>query len=127
MKPAPTPELEKCRVRSGIMASDSGYGNNGVFRVRTPDGVKLQIIASDGLGWEHVSISPTHEKRTPTWDEMCFVKNLFWEPEEVVVQYHPAESEYVNLHPYVLHLWKPIGVDLPAPPSILVGPRQRHR
>jgi hypothetical protein len=34
---------------------------------------------------------------------------------------------YVNCHPYVLHLWKPTGVDLQAPPAILVGPRMRHK
>jgi hypothetical protein len=54
---------------------------------------------------------------------MQFVKGLFWEPDETVIQYHPAESQYVNCHPLVLHLWKPIGVVLPTPPTSLIGPK----
>lgn len=48
-------------------------------------------------------------------------KDIFWGPEETVIQYHPPKSEYVNNHPSVLHLWRPTGVDLPLPPSILTG------
>ena len=28
------------------------------------------------------------------------------------------------MHPYCLHMWKPIGVEIPTPPSILVGIRK---
>jgi hypothetical protein len=73
--------------------------------------------------WEHVSVSPldTALKRCPTWDEMCFVKDLFWLPEDTVVQFHPPKSEYVNLAAYCLHLWRPISAEVPRPPKILVG------
>lgn len=92
----------------------------------------LRCIADDGqdgaavgneAGWEHVSISVVDHKgvRTPTWPEMCFVKDLFWDEEETVVQYHPPKSEYVNQHPHALHLWRPLLATLPRPPSILVG------
>lgn len=66
---------------------------------------RLHIIASDGGGWDHVSVSlPT---RCPTWDEMCWVKRLFFEPHEVVMQLHPAESDHINNHQHCLHLWRP--------------------
>ena len=52
---------------------------------------------------------------------MCFVKDIFWEPDVCVVQFHPARSQYVNNHPYCLHLWHPLEADLPAPPTIAVG------
>lgn len=84
----------------------------------------LRCIASAGDGeitWEHVSVSTA--LRCPTWDEMCMVKSLFWDREDVVVQYHPRESEYVNLHEFCLHLWRPLHVTLPEPPMIAVGPR----
>jgi hypothetical protein len=74
-------------------------------------------------GWEHVSVSV--DGRVPNWQEMCFVKNLFWSDEECVVQFHPPKSEYVNLHPYCLHLWKPLERDVLLPPSLLVGPLKR--
>lgn len=70
--------------------------------------------------WEHVSVSTA--TRCPTWEEMCFVKSIFWEPEDVVMQLHPRESEYVNCHPYCLHLWRPVGVPIPTPPFITIGP-----
>ena len=112
---------EKFRVKDGgVLSSDASDGNNGAFLIRS---VKLKqplrVIASDGESWEHVSVSLAD--RTPTWEEMCLVKRLFWDPEDCVIQFHPPESNYVNLHPYCLHLWRPIGVTLPVPPFILVG------
>ena len=97
-----------------------GEGNNGFF-VFERDGIQFRCVASDGMGWEHVSVTLGNKNRIPTWNEMCLVKDLFWDKEDVVIQYHPAKSEYVNFHPRCLHLWKPIGVTLPAPDSILVG------
>lgn len=79
----------------------------------------MTFVASWGGGWEHVSVSCTN--RCPTWTEMCIVKNIFWEDEEVAIQYHPAKHDYVNLHPYCLHIWKPISADMPMPPPVLVG------
>jgi hypothetical protein len=67
--------------------------------------------------WEHVSVSAS---TVPVWGEMCWVKDLFWGPEEVVVQYHPPESQYVNVHGRVLHLWKPVGLEIPMPPLVTV-------
>ena len=79
---------------------------------------QMLIIASWGGGWEHVSVSL--EKRCPTWDEMCMIKEIFWKDEEVVVQYHPAKSEYVNIHPYCLHMWRKIGSEFETPPKSFV-------
>ena len=111
---------EKFRVSRGPMASDPSYGNNGAFRLPTrPGHSPLQIIASDGLGWEHVSVS--RFDRTPLWDEMCRLKALFWDDQDCVVQYHPPEADYVNNHSHCLHLWRPVGVELLRPPSLLVG------
>lgn len=100
------------------MGSDESYGNNGAFLVPF-ESYNFMVIASDGLGWEHVSVSlPT---KTPSWKQMCFIKELFWDDEDAVVQYHPPRSSYVNNHEHCLHLWSPIGKELPVPESILVG------
>lgn len=119
-------KLEAGRVRSGPAASSPSWGAYGQFFVQGPCGEKLCIVASgadadDALsqGWEHVSVST--RRRCPNWIEMCFVKELFWEPSECVIQFHPPQSEYVNNHPNCLHLWKPTKCDVPLPPSILVG------
>lgn len=119
MKNPPDDRLKRARVRTGQFASPDSYGNVGAFVIKGPQRTKLTIIASDGQGWEHVSVSC--KTRCPSWDEMCFVKDLFWDENEVVVQYHPRKSSYVNMHPNCLHLWKPIGVALPEPPPVMVG------
>lgn len=79
------------------------------------------VVWSNGGGWEHVSISPIKHSYTPTWDEMCKLKDMFFCSDETVVQYHPAKNEYVNNLPNCLHLWRPINEKMPAPPSIFVG------
>jgi hypothetical protein len=109
---------EKLRVRKGMMGSDESAGNNGAFILQTKKAV-LKTIVSDQMGWEHVSVSLGD--RCPTWDEMCQVKALFWDKDDCVVQYHPSESDYVNNHPYCLHLWRPVSGGVRIPPSILVG------
>lgn len=120
--------VEKSRIMEGLYASKHG-DRHGCFYIKHPSGVRLTVMASDGGDWkeanlsgppwEHVSVSTT--QRTPTWEEMCFIKDLFFAPEECVVQFHPPKSQYVNHHPNCLHLWKPVGVDIPLPPSICVG------
>ena len=97
------------------------------YRVPYNDRIDLWILVSVDFGWEHVSVSllakskePHLIERTPKWDEMQFVKDLFWKDDECVIQFHPAKKDYVNNHPYVLHLWRPIDEKLPTPPKELV-------
>ena len=68
-------------------------------------GRDLVVIASDWGEWQQVSVSL--KNRCPNWDEMCHVKDLFWNDEEECIQFHPKKSEYVNAMPYCLHIWKP--------------------
>lgn len=103
------------------MGSDDSIGNNGAFFIKLKHGQNVFVIASDGMGWEHVSVS--RKDRCPTWEEMCQVKAIFWDEEDCVVQYHPPRSEYVNHHKNCLHLWRPVGVDFPRPDFLMVGPK----
>lgn len=119
------------------LGSTAADGNNGAFEVDSPEpGWRLYMICADGDDpafphdrWEHVSVHARRlrgrqvQLRTPTWKEMCVIKALFWDDEDVVMQLHPKKSEYVNQHPHVLHLWRPIDVPIPTPPSIFVGDR----
>jgi hypothetical protein len=76
-----------------------------------------------GIPWEHVSVHCFSGKRqfTPTWMEMCAVKNIFWDEDDTVIQFHPRKLDYVNNHLNTLHLWRPVGIELPLPPSVTVG------
>lgn len=47
-------------------------------------------------------------------------KDIFWDEEECVVQFHPPRSQYVDTHPYCLHLWKKIGETYETPPKEFV-------
>lgn len=68
--------------------------------------LKLKVLAAiEPDGWEHVSVSLPG--RDPTWEEMCFIKDLFFEREDVCLQFHSKHSQYVNLHQHCLHIWKP--------------------
>ena len=118
MKKKPPKRMEKYRVRKGFHRSDKSFGNNGLFMIPGPNSDVLKVIISDGLGWEHASVSC--EKRTPTWREMCFIKDMFFEPEETTIQYHPPKSVYKNCCNYCLHMWKPIGQKIPMPELHLV-------
>jgi hypothetical protein len=129
MKKAP----EYYRIKTGVLASDVSVGNNGAFafphyKVSNYD---IFCMVSDGMGWEHVSVTITpngkNATRCPTWEEMCWVKDQFWNKDECVVQYHPVESEYVSYHPFCLHLWKPTDQSFPTPPSIMVGPKSPQK
>jgi hypothetical protein len=115
---------ERHRLKYGQLKSDESYGNNGAFQIDQGN-LKFVIIASDGGGWEHVSvhIAISGKQRTPTWDEMCYIKDVFWDEEDVVMQLHPAKSHYINNHKHTLHLWRPRGKGkyIPIPHDIMVG------
>ena len=113
---------EKYRVKNGPMPSSIFDGNNGVFIIKSLKvKVPLRTIVSDGEGWEHVSVSLAN--RCPSWEEMSFIKNLFWDEDDLVIQLHPPKSEYINNHPYCLHLWRKAGTNgyCETPPKIMVG------
>lgn len=121
---------EEYRLREGPLASDPMDGNNGAFIVPHPDpkvrknhrhtGKRdMTVLASQDAGWEHVSVS--FRDRCPRWEEMDYIKRLFWSDNDAVMQIHAPRSQWVNNHPYVLHLWKPMEAEIPLPPSILVG------
>lgn len=120
---------EHARVRKHPkLGSNFTEGRNGAFLFDSIEpGWKLFTIAGNGDGWEHVSVHAVsrngRHQRVPSWREMCQTKYNFWDADDVVVQFHPRESDYINQHPYTLHLWRPIAVTFPTPDPELVGER----
>lgn len=128
--------LNQHRVRYGPYGSLPSDGMNGMFEFALEgEARRIRCLASDGSGlegtplegnprWEHVSVSfGPNAKSSPSWELMCRIKALFWNPEDVVVQFHPAEKDYVNFHQHCLHLWRSVDEKQPIPPSIYVGPK----
>ncbi len=118
-----TARAEKWRTKHPIGLAQKFGDDFGWFEMpAVRDGPLLCIQVSpsfDEYQFEHVSVSLAH--RCPTWDEMCKVKDLFWDSEDTVVQYHPPRSEYVNLAKHCLHLWRWTKGEFPRPSKIEVG------
>ena len=121
-------KLAKCRQKKPYF-SDESDKYKGVFRFPYKSG-SLFVISTGSLDkdfdtsdplscWEHVSVS--HARRCPTWDEMKYIKGIFWDDTETVVQFHPPKKDYVNNHSYVLDLWNPVHMEIELPPFIAVG------
>lgn len=81
----------RAAMQGGIITLSNGH--RGTF-----------VMGRDEGGLEHVSVQL--QRKLPTWEEMCEIKDIFWENEEMVVQIHPRKSEYVNITD-ALHLWRP--------------------
>lgn len=109
-------ELKQYRVDHPFVKS-SPY--SGAFKVYV-NGRSFMVVASiDNCGpsgmMEHISVTMKNQKRCPTWEEMAAIKDMFFLPEEECVQYHPKHSEYVNLHEFCLHIWRPVDGRLQMP------------
>lgn len=106
-----------------VMDHYGSFGDHetGVFLIREymDSPLVLRVIATTGEGWDHVSVSLPN--RCPIWGEMERIKRMFFQDHEVAMQLHVASKDHVNVHPYCLHLWRPIDKEIPLPPSIMVG------
>lgn len=126
-------DIEEIKKTTGMklkMEGQDGFGGtvykitykNGKPKVSNKYEDNLNFIFSWGCGFEHLSVSTP--VRTPTWEQMCFMKDIFWHDNEVCMQLHPKKEDYVDNMPYCLHIWKPIDKEIPTPPSIMVGFRK---
>lgn len=78
------------------------------------------VVASFVFDWDHVSVSIYGAERCPRWNEMQTIKEIFFDDSEVCMQLHPAKINYINNHPYTLHLWSPQKEIIPLPPIWMV-------
>lgn len=116
MKKLVGPEFESARV---ALQGDMGDKHNGAFVFKSPlnFGI-LRVVASSGEGWDHVSVSLT--MRCPLWEEMEWIKRMFFKDSEIAYQLHVTPKDHINNHPYTLHLWRPHNKEIPLPPVSFV-------
>lgn len=114
-------DLEKYRKGHPLNFPQEPGADYGWFEVDGPCGSTLYCMSSGWVeqDWYHVSVSKAG-KKPPNWEEMSFIKNLFF-GDAVVVQYHPLKRDYVNNAPSCLHLWQYLGGEIPTPPVDYVG------
>lgn len=115
--------MEQHRVTSGEYGTKHRSSVNGFYQAMI-----LRIIASDGLNkdgtveqpWDHVSVST--ERRCPKWEEMEWIRDQFFKPSDLVLQFSvPRNAEKIDQHPYCLHMWRHHDQVVLTPPTILVG------
>lgn len=109
--------LEEIKKSPDVMVKESGI-DGGMGYVRLTSKTYAVAVWSNGGGWDHVSVS--FKNRCPSWDEMCKVKDIFFNEDECCVEYHPKKKDYINVYPYCLHIWKPQHVEIPTPPKFFV-------
>jgi hypothetical protein len=103
-----------------MLYGNAGDETCGVFGIPSKiDGAELRVVASSGLGWDHVSVS--RKNRCPNWYELEQIKRLFFADDEVAMQLHVPSKDHLSLHPHCLHLWRPQEVAIPLPPSGMVA------
>ncbi len=116
-------QLDRFRVANREVIKRYGSAGDhecGLFSIPSPvDRRELKVIASSGEGWDHVSVS--RATRCPIWREMEFIKRLFFADDEVAMQLHVTPKNHISIHPYCLHLWRPLAVSIPLPPHWMVG------
>lgn len=113
------PEVEAYRTTHHFLPPTNKGDLHGFFEIPFRSN-NLRVMSSGTTHeWEHVSVSL--HNRCPNWEEMCLVKSLFWSDDETVIQFHPKKTDYVNRHPYCLHLWKLSNQEHVLPPTWTVG------
>lgn len=134
--------LDEYRVPHPITGYIQAGDTCGVFEIphvdqwqRSQFGAHYVVICSDGKpelqsgfgsGWDHVSAhcrsvrKKTPVMHTPTWEDMEYLRSLFFEDDETVMQLSVPRTEHINIHNHVLHLWRPLECAIPMPPAVLV-------
>ena len=111
-------DIKKIKETSNLFIDQEGYDGFMGRWYNKEDNKMYTFVFSYGGGWEHLSVS--RPNKTPTWDVMCKMKDIFWNDDEVCIEYHPKKSDYVNNHKNCLHIWKPIDQEIPTSPRIFV-------
>jgi hypothetical protein len=79
---------------------------DGIHYVQSISGLSLIVSGDtewDGRRWIHMSIACPW--RMPTWMELVAAKEMVIGRDAYAVQVIPPRNEYVNQHPYCLHLF----------------------
>ena len=69
-----------------IYSQDLSFSEDGIKGFICIDRIDMSFVASWGGGWDHVSVAPLKKKIVPSWDMMCKVKDVFFKPDEPVIQ-----------------------------------------
>ena len=110
--------LEKYRRRHPLNFPHSRGDYFGWFEIPSIKKGQTLFVMSNNMrssSWSHVSVSK--KTQIPSWNEMCYIKELFFGKNKTVVQFHPKEDDYINISKNCLHLWAWNDGTFPVPPK----------
>lgn len=88
-------------------------------------GIVYEVKMSRVFEWEHLSVTVYAAKkggfpepRIANPDEVEMLKKMFFHDFETAIEVHPKKSDYVNINPYTLHLWRRFDMTMPTPPKV---------
>jgi hypothetical protein len=111
------------------LVTDELAGSNGYFflpKEGKPDSMYYlcRLVTADG--WYCLAINIPTEGRTPTWEEQHYVKNFFFDKDDVLASFHPGQQIYLGKsgsdNKYWVHLWMP-QKSWPALPPLFENPK----
>lgn len=85
------------------------YANAAFYRRADCMSVIAEVAEYQKRLWLHVSCA--YVDKLPSWADLREAKTVFCGPKRLALSIIPSEAEYVNIHPYVLHLWCPLDHD----------------
>lgn len=65
---------------------------------------ELTVFVSIDHGKWHLSVA--HPSRLPTYEELKRCRYKYTPDKKYMAQIFPPKKEFVNFHPYCLHLWE---------------------
>jgi hypothetical protein len=117
------PIAEIVQVLVETTEADVVYSDESFLVFRFGD---LGAVVAVGGGWDHIAVS--YLARTPTYQEMKFVKRLCFEDSEWAYEVHPPPNKYISIHDNALHLWRPqYGPWRDPPLDVLMDPAAFER
>lgn len=113
-----TRELPLSEYIPRVLTSDwmviQAFGDGSAYQNR--NGLRVLVTTApfpDGREWMHISLS--RADRLPSHDDLKHAKETFAGNNRYAYQVFPPVKEYVNIHPFCLHLWVPLTGEPPLP------------
>lgn len=122
--------LSKFRVKDGEAATTDADGMSGNFTFKINDALMQVSSEEDVSGWNHLIVvafdksqssiisrltARQSEPRCPTNEEVMHVKRLFFDDEELCVEFVPSKGCQVPWHHIARHVWCRTFSEFPTP------------
>lgn len=121
-----SPEENRIRDKK-LVGSFEATGNNGLFILPNDKivGSFFVIWVETEPGFIHMTVTVNRKGhkggRAPNTEELTWVKEQFWDKEDVVVQYFVGAEGYQHINPAIVNLYECTRIFFPVPPSVKAG------